>query len=154
MDGNLTEECIGKGDGINSLHCRILREIRIDEEENRHVHGFPGIQLLFFEAKALDLAEVRSDLSGRDTVRRDSDDIRRTFVRRSIESQCRFARKDSDLSLLWRELPWENIRNRAIERNSEAAGVRYRRYARRGVAISYTVSKDGLTIPASLLADL
>lgn len=57
-NSRLTEECIRQRYRINSPHRRIIHEIRIDEEEYRHIHRLAGIQPLLFKTKTLNLAEI------------------------------------------------------------------------------------------------
>lgn len=81
----LTEKSVRQGNRINPLHIRIRRKIRINEEENRHIHRLPRIKLLLLKAEALNLAEIRRHLSRRHAICCDSNDIRRTLVRRGVE---------------------------------------------------------------------
>lgn len=88
----LTEKCIRQRNSINALHCRILRKIRINEEENRHINRFPSIQLLLLKTETLNFAEVRSNLTRRHTVRRDTDNIRRALVSGRVEGKSSLSR--------------------------------------------------------------
>lgn len=62
------EKRITQRDSLNALHTRILCKLRIDVEEDRHVHSFSSVQSLFLKAETLNLAKVWSDLSGCDRV--------------------------------------------------------------------------------------
>lgn len=104
-----TEKGVRQDYTINFRHGRIIHEVRIDEEENRHIDGLPCIQSLLFEAEALDLAEVRSHLCWSDTVRGNPYYIFRALICRCEESQCSLSRKYSDLSLLGCELPRHHV---------------------------------------------
>ena len=111
VDGTvLTEEGVVQGDGINVPHCWVFEKVRIDVEEDRHIHCFPFVQTLFFEAKALDLAEVWRNLRRRNTVRGHSDYILIfTLVRCRVECQCCLPGQDSHFSLLRSKLPRQNV---------------------------------------------
>lgn len=69
------EEGIAKRDCLDAFHVDVRDELGIDVEEHRHIHCLACIQPLLFEAKALDLAEVWSDLSWCHRVRCNADDI-------------------------------------------------------------------------------
>lgn len=105
----LTEERVRQSNGIDLGHCGIVDEVRINEEENRHVDCFSSVQSLFLETKALYLAEVWCHLSRRNIVGRHPDDVLGAFVRSRVKCQRGFPRQDPDLSLLWSELPWHHI---------------------------------------------
>src|SRR6266496_1584611 len=70
LSGLLTEKRITQRNLLNSLHIRIVHKIRINIEENRHIHRLPSVQSLFLKAEALNLAKIRSNLSWRNTIRR------------------------------------------------------------------------------------
>jgi hypothetical protein len=62
------EESITQCNRLNTLHIDVLCKLRIDVEEDWHIHCFSCIQSLLLEAKALNLAKVRGDLSGRNRI--------------------------------------------------------------------------------------
>lgn len=103
------EKCIAQRDCVNAFHGRILHEIWINEEEHWHIDGLSRIQSLLLKAEALDLAEIWSNLGGCDTICCYADDISFALVRGGEESQSCLTWQDSYLSLLWCELPWQNI---------------------------------------------
>lgn len=88
----LTEECVRECDCINPLHIGICRKVGVNEEENGHVDGLAGIQLLLFETKTLDFAEIGCYLARAYTICRNANDIIGAFVRGSVECQCGLAR--------------------------------------------------------------
>jgi hypothetical protein len=99
------EERIAQSDSLNALHTRILCELRIDVEEDRHVHCLSSIQPLFLEAETLDLAKVWSDLSWCDRVGGHANNVFWRFIGRGVESEGSLAGKDSDFALLGDEFP-------------------------------------------------
>ena len=62
------KECITECDFIGIFQEWIRLVVRVDVEEDRHVHLLPGIQSLLFKAEALDLIEVCSSLERNDIV--------------------------------------------------------------------------------------
>lgn len=88
MGGVLTKEGIRQCDRINALHVRIRCKVGINVEKDRHIHRLSSIEFLFLKAEALNFAKVWSDLTGRDTVRCDTDDIIRALIRSGVERQC------------------------------------------------------------------
>ena len=100
-----TEKGIRQRDRIYFSHRRIIHEIRVNEKEHWHVDGLPSVESLFFEAKALDFAEVRSYLRWSNTVGCDPNDVFRALVCCRIKCERCLSRQDSDLSLLWNEFP-------------------------------------------------
>lgn len=117
------EESIAQRNSINAPHVRILDEIWIDEEENRHVHRLARVQPLLLKTETLNLAKVWRHLRRCDRICRHSYDIGLGLVGRSVESERCLARKDADLSLLGSEFPGKNIRDAAIKGDSEATVV-------------------------------
>ncbi|POS81772.1 hypothetical protein EPUL_006058, partial [Erysiphe pulchra] len=63
----LTEESVVERDGINTLHGRVLQELRIDVEEDWHVHRLALVEPLLLKTETLDLAEIRRNLPRRHT---------------------------------------------------------------------------------------
>ena len=110
-----TEERIRQRDRIYFCHCRIVDKVRIDEEEDRHIDSLPGVEPLLFEAKTLYFAEVWRHLRWSNAVGSDPDDVLSTLVRCRIKRERCLPRQDSDLSLLWSELPGHYVRYRTIE---------------------------------------
>ncbi len=107
--GQLTEERVRQGNGIDLGHRGIVDEVRINEKEDWHVNRLSSIQSLFFKTKALYLAKIRCHLGRRNTVGRHPNDILGALVRSRVKCQRGLPRQDSDLSLLWRKLPWHHI---------------------------------------------
>ena len=62
------EERIAQRDRLNTLHVDVLCKLRIDVEEDWHIHCFSCIQSLLLKAKTLNLAKVRGDLSRRNRI--------------------------------------------------------------------------------------
>lgn len=62
------EECITQCDRLDTLHIDVLCKLRIDVEEDWHIHCFSCIQSLLLKAKTLNLAKVRGDLSRRNRI--------------------------------------------------------------------------------------
>lgn len=85
--GLLTKERIRQSNGIDLGHCGIVDEVRINEEEDRHVDRLASIQSLFFKTKALYLAKVGGHLGRRNTVGRHPNDILGAFVRSRVKCQ-------------------------------------------------------------------
>lgn len=109
LPGELTEERITQRNLLNAPHIRIIHKVRIDIKEHRHIHCLPSIQPLLLEAKTLDLREIWRHLRRRHTVRSHPNDVIVRPVRRSIECQSRFSRKDSHFALLRHEFPGHDI---------------------------------------------
>lgn len=101
----LTKKGIRQSNRINALHSRILDEIRINKEEDGHIHRLASIELLFLKTKALDLAKIRGHLPRCNTVRRNTNDVRRTPVGRRVEGKSCLARENTNFPLLWCEFP-------------------------------------------------
>jgi hypothetical protein len=99
------EECITQSDSLDTLHTRILCELRIDVEEDRHVHCLSSIQPLFLEAETLDLAKVWSDLSWCDRIGGHANNVFRRFVGCGVESKGSFTWEYSDFALLGDKFP-------------------------------------------------
>lgn len=99
------EERIAQCNQIDLSHSRIIANVRVNEEEYRHIDRFSSIQFLFIEAETLNFGEIRRCDIGCDIVRRDADDVFFTQIGGGVESKRRFAGKNSDLPLLRRELP-------------------------------------------------
>lgn len=76
----LTEKGVRQCNGIYSPHIRVLHEIRINEEENRHVDRLPCIQPLFFETEALYFTKVWRNLWWRNAVCCNANDITLALV--------------------------------------------------------------------------
>ena len=106
-----TEECIRQRDCIYFCHRRIIDEVWIDEEENRHINSLASVEPLLLETKALDLAEIRSHLCWSDTVGSDSNNVFRALIRCREERKRCLPWQNSDLSLLWGEFPRHYIRH-------------------------------------------
>ena len=87
-----TEKRITERNLLNAPHIRIIYKIRIDIEEDRHINRLSCIQPLFLKAKTLNLAKIRRNLSRRNTICCNPNNILVTFVRSSIESQSCFTR--------------------------------------------------------------
>ena len=85
--GRRTEESVGQRDRFYLCHRRIVYKIRIDEEEDRHINALPGVEPLFFEAKALDFAEIWSHLSWSHTVGSNPNDVLSTLVRSCVKCE-------------------------------------------------------------------
>ena len=64
------KECVGQGDGVRVLQEGVCCVIRVDVEEDWHVHLLPRIKPLLLEAEALNLVEVSSSLEGNHIVGR------------------------------------------------------------------------------------
>ena len=47
------EEGVGEGDGVDPRHARILIKLRVDVEEDGHVHFLVRVQPLLFKAETL-----------------------------------------------------------------------------------------------------
>ena len=62
------EERITQCDRLDTLHIDVLCKLRVDVEEDWHIHCFSCIQFLLFEAETLYLAKVRGDLSRRNRI--------------------------------------------------------------------------------------
>ena len=62
------KECIAECDFVCVLQEWIRLVVRVDIEENRHVHLLSRVQSLLFKAEALDLIEVCSSLERNDIV--------------------------------------------------------------------------------------
>ena len=62
------EERITQCDRLDTLHIDVLCKLRVDVEEDCHIHCFSCIQSLLLKAKTLNLAKVWGDLSRRDRV--------------------------------------------------------------------------------------
>ena len=62
------KECITKCDFIRVLQERIRLVVRVDVEEDRHVHLLSRVQSLLFKTEALDLIEICSSLERNDIV--------------------------------------------------------------------------------------
>lgn len=105
----LTEESIVQRQLLDTSHIRIIHEIRIDIEEDRHVDRLPRIQPLLLEAETLNLAKVRRYLTRCHAVRRHPDDVLVAFIRCGIECQCCLAGEHPHLALLWYELPRQHV---------------------------------------------
>jgi hypothetical protein len=103
------EESIAQCDCVNPLHRRILDKVWIDEEEYWHVHSLPCIQSLFFKAKALNLAEIWSNLGRGNTIRCNSNDISFAIVCSSEEGQSSLTWQDPHFTLLRSKLPWQDV---------------------------------------------
>lgn len=88
----LTEKSIRQRNRINILHSRILRKIRINKKEYRHIHRLARIQFLFLKAETLDLTKIRCYLSRRNAVGCNTNYVVGSFVGGCIESQGGFAR--------------------------------------------------------------
>lgn len=80
-----TEKSIRQRNRINIPHTRILRKIRINKKENRHIHGLARIQLLLLKAKTLNLTKIGGYLCRRNAVGCDTNDIVGPFVCGCIE---------------------------------------------------------------------
>lgn len=119
----LTKECITQSNLLDPLHIRIIHKVRINVEENRHIHRLARIQPLLLKTKTLDLTEIGRYLCGRHAVCGNAYDVSIALVHCGEESQRCFPRKDSDLALLWRELPWQDIGHVPFEGNSESARI-------------------------------
>jgi hypothetical protein len=107
----LTKESIAQRHGINPFHRGVIAKFGIYKEENRHINGLTGIELLLLEAKALNLAKVRCHLSGGNRVRGYADDITLAHICRRIKRQRRLAGQHPNLPLLRRKLPFQDVRN-------------------------------------------
>jgi hypothetical protein len=88
----LTEECVIQRNRLNALHIRVIHKVRINIKEHRHIHSLPSIKPLLFKAETLYLAEIRRHLSGADTVRRNTDNVRIRVIRCGVEGECGLAR--------------------------------------------------------------
>lgn len=108
--GRHTEKRIRQCDCIYFCHRGIVDKVRIDEEENRHINSFPGVEPLLFEAKALNFAKIRRHLRWSNTIGSDPNNVLGALVRCRIKSERCFPRQNSDFSLLWCELPGHYIR--------------------------------------------
>src|SRR5208282_932190 len=58
-------EGVGKRDGVHVVHVAVLEQVRIDEEDDRHVGALARAQALLAEAEALDLVEIETRLERR-----------------------------------------------------------------------------------------
>lgn len=151
------EERVTQRHSLNPLHVDVVHKVRINIEENRHVHCLARIQPLLLKAKTLNLAEIRRHLPRRDRVRSHSDDILVRLVGRGVESQRGLARENTHFALLWNELPGQDVRDRAVEGDADARVVFDGLEALGGVAGSVAAMPgglDGLAAPSCLLADL
>lgn len=102
----LTKESITQGYRVNAPHIYVSRKFRVDIEEDRHVDRLAGIKPLLLEAEALDLAEIRRDLTRRDAVRSDPNDVvRLRIVRCGVEGKRGFTGQDTHFALLRGEFP-------------------------------------------------
>lgn len=152
-----TEERIAQCHRLDTLHVHIVEQIRIQVEENRHVHSLACIETLLFKAETLDLAEVRRTLRGRHTVCSHSNDVLVTLVGRLVECQRGLARKDTDFSLLRDKLPGQDVGDRSAEGDLDSLGVFDGNESACEITIiraGTTMGTYGLTSPASGLADL
>ena len=62
------EECIAKCDFICIFQERIIDVVRVDVEEDGHVHLLSRVQSLLFKTEALDLVKVSPSLEGNNIV--------------------------------------------------------------------------------------
>ena len=62
------KECITERDFIGILQERIRLVVRINVEEDRHVHLFTRVQSLLLKTETLNLIEVRPGLEGDNVV--------------------------------------------------------------------------------------
>jgi hypothetical protein len=116
----LTKKCIAQGNLLNPLHVRIIHEIRVNIEENRHIDCLPSIQSLLLKTETLDFAEIRRYLTRGDTVGRHANDILLAFICSCVESESRFTRKYFDLALLGHKFPRQDIRDGPVKGNAYA----------------------------------
>jgi len=155
MERGLTEERITQRHLLNPLHGWIIHKLRVDVEEDRHIHRLPGIQPLLLEAETLDLAEILRDLARRHAVRRHADDILRRIVRRRVERQRRLAREYAHLALLRREAPGQHVGDGPVEGDADALCADDGLEGFGGVVGGAVDGGfDGLAAPAGGLADL
>lgn len=150
------EESVAQRHLFNALHIRIIDEVRINIEEDRHIDSLSSVQSLLFEAETLNLGKIRRDLTRSDTVRSNPNDIIVRLIRSSVESERGFSRKDSDFALLGNEFPRKDIRNGPVEGNADALGRSNGSNTLRRIAVGAAVGSrfDRLASPADGLADL
>lgn len=117
---------ITKGDGGDILHVGIVQEIRVNEEEDRHVHILARGQSLLFEAKALDLVEVVAGTVGSDIVGGDPHHIVLGLRFRLVKCQGGFPRHHVNVPQLRLEGPGKRIRGVAFKGDADAARGRGR----------------------------
>lgn len=153
---HLTEERVIQRYRLYAPHIEVIQQIRVQIEEDGHVDRLPGIEPLLLEAEALDLAEVRRALGGRDAVRGDADDVLVAVVGRLVEGQRRLARVDVHLALLGHELPGQHVGDGGVERDLDALACGDGDEAAGDVAVGIgaAVGADWLATPACGLADL
>jgi hypothetical protein len=114
------EKCIIQRHRNDPLHIDILRKLRINIEEHRHIHGLPRIQPLLLEAKALDLGKVGCHLSWCDRVCRHANDVLFGVVGSCVEGERGFAGQYAHLALLGDELPIQHVGDGAVECYADA----------------------------------
>lgn len=117
------EEGVTQCHSLYALHVHIIEQIRVQVEENGHVHSLARIETLLLEAETLDLTEVRRTLGRCHTVGSNSDDVLVTFVGGLVESQCGLTGENSHFSLLRDELPGQDIGDRGTESDFDSLGV-------------------------------
>lgn len=140
---------------LNPPHIWVIRKIRIDIKEHRHIHRLPSIQPLLLEAKTLNLREILRHLSRRHAIRRHPNDILIRLICRGIERQCSLTRQDFHLALLRREFPGQDVGYGAVESYADAFGIRDGLEALRGVITFRPAVAGGfygLAAPACCLA--
>jgi hypothetical protein len=150
------EERIAQRHCFDTLHIDIPRKLRVNVKENRHVHCFPRIQPLLLEAKALDLAKIRRNLTRRYGIGSDADDVLVRSVRCRVEGERCLARQNTHFALLWHEFPVQHIGHRAVECYAYTRVRSYGTEALGGIdgGIAVRCGFDGLAAPASGLANL
>lgn len=156
-----TEECVRERDSLDSPRVEILHYIRVQVEEDGHIHRLASGQPLLLEAETLNLGEVRRHLRRCDAVRRHANDVAIALVRCRVEGQSRLAGEYLDFALLRDELPGEYIRDGGVESDADAFLVRqgYEPF-REGCRVLVVVGDVGavgahwLTSPPCGLADL
>jgi len=152
-----TKEGVRQGHSLDALHVQIVHHVRVQVEEDGHIHRLASVQALLFKTEALNLAEIWRHLCRCHTVCGHADDILVALVGRCIESQSRLSRKHPDFSLLGNELPWKGVRYRGVKRDADALGARNGLQSAREITVAAAAVAGGshwLATPASCLAYL
>lgn len=105
LDFGGSKKGVAQGDEIDVPHPGVVADVRVDEEEDGHVHRLSRIQFLLVKAKTLDLGEVRGGNVRGDVVGGDADNVLVAEVGGGVKGEGSLPREDGHLALLRREFP-------------------------------------------------
>ena len=109
VGGGRTEESIAQSDSVDFVHRGVIVEVRVNEEEDWHIHRLSSIKPLLLETEALDFAEIGRHLSGCDAIGSHPYDVLVALVRCREKCQCRLPRQHTNLPLLWSKFPGHDV---------------------------------------------